>query len=152
MTKTSQTVAAILKKAGISFQPLPKGWDGSHLGQILQHMVPERICEFDPKCIAEAGDYVGVLQEFAQATEGEFAPESPHAEGSVGGKVALEFLHAGKATRFQFTQEGRWVADGFYEQLRKFCKKRLSGRRRRAPSTASRRWCSSWWRARPRAT
>lgn len=127
MTKTSQTIAAIFKKAGIAFQPLPKDWDGSHLGQIFHHMVPERICEFDPKCIAEAADYVGVLQEFAQATQGEFAPESPRAEGSVGGKMVLEFLYAGQANRFKFTQEGRWVADGFYEQLRKFCKKHLSG-------------------------
>ena len=175
MTKTSQIIAAILKKAGIAFQPLPKDWDGSHLGQIFHHMVPERICELDPKCIAEAADYVGVLQEFAQATQGEFAPESARAEGSVGGKVVLEFLHAGQAIRFKFTQEGRWVADDFYEQLRKFCKKHLSGsylsvgsdlatevylphkvvrrfRRRRAPLIASRRWCSSWWRAHPRAT
>lgn len=127
MTKTSQIIAAILKKAGIAFQPLPKDWDGSHLGQIFHHMVPERICELDPKCIAEAADYVGVLQEFAQATQGEFAPESARAEGSVGGKVVLEFLHAGQAIRFKFTQEGRWVADDFYEQLRKFCKKHLSG-------------------------
>jgi hypothetical protein len=36
-------------------------------------------------------------------------------------------MHAGKTIRFQFTQEGRWVADDFYEQLHKFCKKHLSG-------------------------
>lgn len=127
MTKTSQTIAAILKKAGIAFQPLPRDWDGSHLGQIFHHMVPERICESDPKCISEAADYVGVLQELAQVTQGEFVPENLRAEGSVGGKVVLEFMHGGKANRFKFTQEGRWVADDFYEQLRKFCKKHLSG-------------------------
>ena len=127
MTTTSQTIAAILKKAGIAFRSLPKDWDSSHLGQIFHHMVPERICEFDPKCIAEAGDYVGVLQEFAQATQGEFAPGSSRAEGSVGGKMVLEFLHGGQAVRFKFEQEGRWVAEDFYVQLRKFCKKHLSG-------------------------
>ncbi|BEU95956.1 hypothetical protein ACDW_16610 [Acidovorax sp. DW039] len=127
MTTTSQTVAAILKKAGITFRPLPKDWGNSHLGQIFHHMIPERICEFDPKCIAEAANYVGVLQAFAQATQGEFVPESLRAEGSVGGKVVLEFMHAGKAIRFKFTQQGRWVADDFYEQLRKFCRKHLSG-------------------------
>lgn len=127
MTKTSQTIAAILKKAGIAFQPLPREWDGSHLGQIFHHMVPERICEFDPKCISEAADYVGVLQELVQVTQGEFVPENLRAEGSVGGKVVLEFMHGGKAIRFKFTQEGRWVADDFYEELRKFCRKHLSG-------------------------
>lgn len=40
MTKTSQTIAAVLKKAGIAFRPLPKDWDGSHLGQLFHHMVP----------------------------------------------------------------------------------------------------------------
>lgn len=127
MSATSHTIAAILKRAGIAFRPLPQDWDSSHLGQIFHHMVPDRICEFDPKSITEVDDYVGVLQELAQVTQGEFVPESLRAEERVGDKVVLEFLHAGKAIRFQFTQEGRWVADSFYEQLRKFCKKHLSG-------------------------
>lgn len=127
MSTTSHSIATILKKAGIAFRPLPKDWGNSHLGQIFHHMVPDRICEFDPKSITEVVDYVGVLQELAQVTQGEFVPENLRAEGGVGGQVVLEFLHAGKTIRFRFTQEGRWVADDFYEQLRKFCKKHLSG-------------------------
>lgn len=43
------------------------------------------------------------------------------------GKITLDFVHAGQAIRFKFAQEGRWVADDFYVQLRKFCKKHLGG-------------------------
>lgn len=127
MTSTSHSIATILKKAGIAFQPLPKDWDSAHLGRIFHHMVPGRICEFDPKCIAVAADYQGVLQQFAQASQGEFAPEGLRALGEVDDKITLDFVHAGQTIRFKFAQEGRWVADDFYVQLRKFCKKHLGG-------------------------
>ncbi|MBU3059429.1 hypothetical protein [Pseudomonas indica] len=127
MTTTAQGITAILKKAGIAFQPLPKDWNSSNLDQIFRYMVPERICEFDPACIVEPVDYVGILAAFAQATLGEFAPENPRAEGRTGGSILLEFVHAEQVIRFKFKQDGRWVADAFYVQLRKFCKKHLTG-------------------------
>lgn len=127
MSSVAKDITALLKKAGIAFQPLPRGWSGSSLDAILGHLVPERMCEFDPHCITAPSDYSGLLAASAQATQGEFAPVNPRATGSMGGWVMVEFEHAGQAIRFQFEQDGRWVADAFYEQLRKFCKKHLPG-------------------------
>jgi hypothetical protein len=127
MNSVVKDITAILKKAGVTFQSLPKDWDNANLEAIFHHMVPERICEFDAKCIGEAVHYVGVLAEFAQATLGEFVPGNPRTMGAVDGTVTLEFEHAGQTVRFKFKQEGHWVADAFYVQLRKFCKKHLSG-------------------------
>lgn len=127
MSSVAKDITAILKKAGIAFRPLPRGWSGSSLDAILGHLVPEHMCEFDPHCITAPSDYTGLLAAFAQATQGEFVPVNPRATGSMGGRVTVEFEHAGQAIRFQFEQDGRWVADAFYEQLRKFCKKHLLG-------------------------
>ena len=128
MSTVAKDIAAILKKAGVAFQPLPKGWGSSSQEQIFLHLVPERVCAFDPHHrIVEATDYAHVLAAFAQATLDDFAPVNLRATGTVGGTVTVEFEHAGQAIRFKFAQDGHWVADAFHEQLRKFCRKHLPG-------------------------
>ena len=121
-------VTAILKKAGIAYTPLHKDQLNSHnLNAIFQHLTPGRICEFDPECIGVSEHYMDILDQFAEATGGEFSPENTRTTGSLNKTMTVEFEHQGKAFKFKFEQQGDWVADGFYEQLNKFCKKNLTG-------------------------
>lgn len=90
-------------------------------------MVPERVCEFDPKCIADAESYIGLLQQFSNSTLGELSLGSLRAQGSIGENIKIEFEYVGKTHAFKFKQAGRWVEDEFYIQLRKFCKRHLTG-------------------------
>ncbi|NRB36930.1 MAG: hypothetical protein HRU20_00515 [Pseudomonadales bacterium] len=124
-----KNIQELLKKNCISFETdISKIGSESDLLEIFEKLTPTRFLQYDPECIDCIENYIYVLGQHAEITQGEFSPENISVKGSIEKTITLEFLHNGKAKKLKINQDSStWVTDSFDEKLFSFCKKELQG-------------------------
>jgi hypothetical protein len=76
------------------------------------------VVDLDPECIYDPGDYSELLNEFARASGGAFAPEDVR-EVWKDEKADLSFRHRGKVYRKILQVDSDYVDDGFLSLIRR---------------------------------
>jgi len=136
MSLTSQ-IKKILKKNDVKFIDAFKDVENeSDLLEIFSKTIPERVLHYDSECIDSPESYIGVLEEHAEITLGEFQPKNSKVTGDLDSSINLSFNIDGKLKKFRIEQNSSsWMTESFYDRLRSFSKRELGSDYLELPTT-----------------
>ena len=99
----------------------------SALARLFSSPTDLRRCVFyDAECLYEADDLIRLVNQFVEATEGEWTPQNMHADWD-GFQAHLAFDFHDQQISWTFQQQSDWVDCEFYERIEEFTQHHLSG-------------------------